>query len=99
MHAAAMGGAQQEDEKDSIDQQAIFDGVVSFLPALTRLLFRRVLGADDPPFRPVIGTRGASGVVAVLYPRTFSTDLDVLFCKTRDSSRAVWQRLRRLWLP
>ena len=74
-----MGGAQQEDEKDSIDQQAIFDGVVSFLPALTRLLFRRVLGADDPPFRPVMGTRGASGVVAVLYPRTFSTDLDVLF--------------------
>ena len=61
MHAAAMGVAQQEDEKDSIDQQDIFDRVVCVLAALTRLLFSRVLGADDASFRPVMGTRGAAG--------------------------------------
>ena len=32
--------------------------MISFLPAITLLLFNRVLGADDPPFRPIMGKRG-----------------------------------------
>jgi hypothetical protein len=36
--------------------------MVFVLAALTRGLFNRVWGADDPSFRPVMGTRGASGV-------------------------------------
>jgi hypothetical protein len=42
-------------------EQDIFDGVVLFLPALTVRLFSRVLGADDAPLRPVMGTRGDAG--------------------------------------
>jgi hypothetical protein len=38
--------------------------MVLFLPALTVRLFSRVLGADDAPFRPVMGTRGDAGAVA-----------------------------------
>src|SRR6266851_10141666 len=41
-----------------------FDGVVLFLAALTVGLFNRVLGADDAPFRPVMGKRGEAGVTA-----------------------------------
>src|SRR5215470_359342 len=47
----------------SIDEQDIFDGVVFFLPALTLLLFTRGLGADDAPFGPVMGKRGASEMI------------------------------------
>ena len=54
MDAAAVGVAQKEAEEQGIDEQDIFDRVVSFLAALTRGLFSRVLGADDAPFRPVI---------------------------------------------
>ena len=56
MPAAALGVAQQEDEEQGIDQQDIFYRVVFFLAALTRGLFKRVLGADEAPFRPVMGT-------------------------------------------
>jgi hypothetical protein len=59
-----MGVAQKEGEEQSVDQQDIFDGVVLFLAALTLLLCSRVLGADDTPFRPVMGTRGDAGVAA-----------------------------------
>ena len=38
--------------------------MISFLTAITRFLFNRVLGADDPPFRPVMGKRGDAGAVA-----------------------------------
>src|SRR6266851_71530 len=41
-----------------------FDGVVLFLAALTVGLFNRVLGADDAPFRPVMGKRGEAGAAA-----------------------------------
>src|SRR5882672_9224554 len=58
MDAAAIGVAQKEDEEQSIDEQDIFDRVVFFLAALTLGLFSRVLGADDAPFRPVMGKRG-----------------------------------------
>jgi hypothetical protein len=61
MGAAALGVTGAEDKKQGIDEQDIFDGVVLCLAALTRFLCSRVLGADDPSFRPVMGTRGASG--------------------------------------
>jgi len=64
MGAAAVGVAQEEDAEEGIDQQDIFDRVVSFLAALTRLLFTRVVGADDAPFGPVMGTRGEAGTAA-----------------------------------
>ena len=55
MGAAAIGVAEEEDDKQGVDQQDIFDGVVLFLAAITRGLLRRVLGADDAPFGPVMG--------------------------------------------
>src|SRR5712691_11105197 len=58
MDTAAVRVAQKEDDEHGIDEQDIFDGVISFLPAITLLLFNRVLGADDPPFCPVRGKRG-----------------------------------------
>src|SRR6516164_6939974 len=64
MDTAAVGIAQKEDREQGIDEQDIFDGVVFFLPAITLLLFTRVLGADDASFRPVVGKRGAAGTAA-----------------------------------
>ncbi len=63
MDAAAVRVAQKEDQEEGIDEQDIFDGVVLFLAAITRGLFNRVLGADDPPFRAVMGKRGDAGAV------------------------------------
>jgi hypothetical protein len=59
MGAAAIRVTQEEDEKQRLDEQDVFDHMVSFLPALTRMLFSRVLGADDALFGPVMGKRGA----------------------------------------
>src|SRR5215831_6309423 len=64
MDTTARGVAQKEDEEQGVDQQDIFYRMVFFLAAITRGLFSRVLGADDPSFGPVMGKRGASGVVA-----------------------------------
>jgi len=61
MDAAAVGVAQKEDEEQGMHEQDIFDRVVLFLAALTVGLFNRVLGADNAPFRPVMGQRGESG--------------------------------------
>ena len=58
MGAAAIGVTEKEDEEQGIDEQDIFYCMVFFLAAITRFLFNRVLGADDPPFRPVMGKRG-----------------------------------------
>jgi len=55
MGTAAVGVAQKEDREEGLDQQDIFDGVVFLLPALTRLLFNRVLGADDASLGAVMG--------------------------------------------
>jgi hypothetical protein len=55
MDATAVGVTEEEDRKQGIDQQDIFDRVVLFLTAVTLCLFSRVLGADDPPFGPVMG--------------------------------------------
>ena len=62
MGTATVGVAQKEDREEGLDQQDIFDGVVFLLPALTRLLFNRVLGADDASLGAVMGKRGAAGV-------------------------------------
>ena len=64
MDAAAVGIAQKEDQDEGIDEQDIFDGVILFLAAITRGLLRRVLGADNAPFRPIMGKRGESGMAA-----------------------------------
>src|SRR5438093_13592111 len=64
MGAAAIGIAQEEDDKQSVDEQDIFDRMVLFLAAITCRLFRRVLGTDDTPFRPVMGKRGEAGAAA-----------------------------------
>src|SRR5215467_9915907 len=61
MHPTAMGRTQKEDDEERIDEQDIFDGVVLFLAAIARGLFRRVVGADDAPLGAVMGTRGAAG--------------------------------------
>ena len=64
MDTAAVGVTEKEDEEQGIDQQDIFYRVVFFLAAITCGLFSRVLGADDAPFRPVMGKRGDAGVAA-----------------------------------
>ena len=64
MDMATIGVAQKEDRQEGIDQQDIFDRVVFFLAAITLFLFSRVLGADDAPFRAVMGKRGDTGTVA-----------------------------------
>ena len=64
MEVAAVGVAQKEDRQWGIDEQDIFDGVVLFLAAITFRLCSRVLGADNAPFRSVMGKRGAAGVAA-----------------------------------
>jgi hypothetical protein len=61
MDTAAIGVAEEEDEEQGIDEQDICDRVVFFLAAITCGLFNRVLGADDAPFRPVMGKRGEAG--------------------------------------
>src|SRR5215467_14093039 len=58
MDTAAAGGAQKEDDEERIDEQDIFDRVISFLAAITVRLCSRVLGADKAPFGPVMGKRG-----------------------------------------
>src|SRR6266446_7798271 len=61
MGAATIGVAQKEDEEQGIDSQDIVDRVVSFLATITFFLFSSILGADDAPFRPIMGKRGESG--------------------------------------
>ena len=64
MDAAAVSVTEKEDREESMHEQDIFDGVVLVLAALTFGLLRRVLGADDASFRPVMGKRGDTGVTA-----------------------------------
>jgi hypothetical protein len=64
MDAAAVSVTEKEDREESMHEQDIFDGVVLFLAALTCGLLRRVLGADDASFRPVMGKRGDTSVTA-----------------------------------
>ena len=52
---AFTGVTEKEDREEGIHEQDVFDGMVFCLAALTCCLFRRVLGTDDTPFRPVMG--------------------------------------------
>jgi hypothetical protein len=97
--ASAIGVAQEEDKEKGIDQQDIFDGVVLFLAAITFGLFRRVLGADDPPFRPVMGKRGEAGAAAGTMPTGadasisgVTTDATSVSETPRRCARAVRER-------
>src|SRR5690349_5247156 len=58
MDTATIGIAEEEDEEQRMDEEHVFYRMVLFLAAITRGLFSRVLGADDPSFRPVMGKRG-----------------------------------------
>jgi hypothetical protein len=60
MDAAAIGVAEEEDDEQGIHEQDIFYRMVLFLATITLRLFSRVLGADDAPFRPVMGKRGGA---------------------------------------
>src|SRR2546422_7652756 len=64
MDAASKRLTEKKDREQGVDQQDIFYGVVLFLAALTCRLFSRVLGADDPPFGAVMGTRGDADAAA-----------------------------------
>jgi hypothetical protein len=77
MDTAAVGVAQKEDDEQGIDQQDIFDDVVFFLAALTRGLFKRVLGADNASFRPVMGKRGADAIAGTGATSAGSSSSDV----------------------
>src|SRR6266568_9044422 len=64
MNTTAVGVTEEEDCQQGIDEQDIFYCVVFFLAAITRGLLSRVLGADDAPFRAVMGKRGDAGTTA-----------------------------------
>jgi hypothetical protein len=64
MDAATIGVAEEEAREQRVHQQDIFDRMVLFLAALTVGLCSRVLGADDTPFRRVMGKRGDAGAAA-----------------------------------
>src|SRR5712691_4084558 len=68
MDAASTGVTKKEDREQGIDQEDIFYRVVLFLAAITVRLCRSVLGADDAPFRPVMGKRGDASAAAGTMP-------------------------------
>ena len=61
MNAPPIGRTEKKNREQGVDQQNIFYRMVFFLAAITRGLFSRVLGADNAPFRPVMGKRGEAG--------------------------------------
>jgi hypothetical protein len=56
--AARLGVAQEEDRQRRMDQQHMLHGMTCFLATITARLLKRVLGALDPAFRPVVAERG-----------------------------------------
>ena len=55
---ARRGLTQQEHRERRVDQQHIFHRMAFFLTTITARLFKRVLGARDAPFRPIMAKRG-----------------------------------------
>src|SRR5215475_8506187 len=92
MHAAAVGVAQKEDEKQGVDQEHIFYRVVSFLAAITLFLFNRVLGADDASFGAVMGKRGAAGISPGASSRVLTTRAASAAETASRCARAVRER-------
>src|SRR5262245_65641487 len=68
MHTPCIGRTQKQDEEQRIYYQYIFPCVVFFLAAITLGLFSSVLGADDAPFRPVMGKRGDASATSGTAP-------------------------------
>src|SRR5262245_54696335 len=58
VRAAGIGVAQEEDGERRVDQQHIFHGMAFFLTTITARLLKRVLGARDASFRPIMAERG-----------------------------------------
>jgi hypothetical protein len=56
--APANGFAEKQNRQRGVDQKNILYRVILFLATVTFGLFSSVLGADDTPFRPVMGKRG-----------------------------------------
>ena len=69
MRAAAIRVTEKEDEEQGIDEQDIFDRMILFLAAITRGLFKRVLGADDAPFGPIMGKSRYAELAPEGWPR------------------------------
>ena len=55
MDVPANGFAEEKDDQWRVDQKDIFYRVILFLATVTFGLFSSVLGADDAPFRPIMG--------------------------------------------
>jgi hypothetical protein len=56
--AAPVSVAQKEDREGGMDQPHMFHRLACFLATITARLLKRVLGARDAPFRPLVATRG-----------------------------------------
>jgi hypothetical protein len=61
MRSTPVGLAQKEDRERGVDQEHVFDRVVLFLAAITARLLRRILGAFEAPFGPLMAKRGDAG--------------------------------------
>jgi hypothetical protein len=64
MSAPGIGLTQKEDRERGIDQQHVFHRVACFLATRTARLLRRILGALDAPFGPIVPNRGEVGAGA-----------------------------------
>src|SRR5215813_11250708 len=108
MGAAAIRVTEKKDEQQGIDEQDIFDGVISCLATITCLLCNMVLGADEAPFRPVMGIRGAAGVAtgapptvaasAAETPRRWARALRERAGASPRARRAASSTGRRTWI-
>src|SRR5215831_13939129 len=95
MAPAAVSVAQKEDDEERIDEQDIFDGVVLFLAALTRGLLRRVLGADDAPCGPAMGTRGEAGAAAGMEATGVDSSSSAPTTAAASETPSRWARAER----
>jgi hypothetical protein len=62
--AAGVGVTEKEENQRGVDQQHMFHRVARVLAALRARLLRRILGALEAPFRPVVPNRGEAGTGA-----------------------------------
>ena len=76
MDVPANGFAEEKDDQWRVDQKDIFYRVILFLATVTFGLFSSVLGADDAPFRPIMGKRGEA--IRRLARRAAATRVGVL---------------------
>jgi hypothetical protein len=64
MGAARVGVAQEEDRERRVDSHHIFHRMALFLATITARLLKRILGALDAPFGPLVSKRGEAGAGA-----------------------------------